>query len=742
MNNQDNNQINVNPVSNNLNQQNGEFSEVNTITNENSSLNLNNNETSEDAKLYDQRLFDINHRADIDGYYFDDLSRDSYRSMTDDEINVNFIIGFDKPNLQAFYAREVRALENKDYKLLKKIDKFNKIIRKNEEYICQYIHDEGELPEINRKELEFYETLYFFPSIVDYEDLSFEEYRNATNNELMSFIDVENQTVDLKRLRIVEMRAVVNKNNVRLERIKEFLNKYEEYKVNVDSYKNANRVVPDDLIKGLKFNGDLIFNAQVIQTGVGNINGHVKCPSCSSADITLQISTGKLVCNACRFVFDPVKEDAFIEDVFSIKGEVFGSAATDIDKNANSVVTLKCENCGCEVVINTEEKTQARCHWCRTMLSANNQINNGVYPDLVLPFNVSKEDAMVLMTEFFKKHSFFANSQFKKEFRVDNISGVYFPYNLVDVNAHANYDGYGEHEVRKYSTTVGDHSEIVRDVELYHVKRDFDIAIKDLSIEASVDKLDKSSWDRTNNVINAIMPFDTENCVKYDSNYLKGYTSEKRDLNIETVVGQIDLQTQDVIHYAAAETASNLERGIRWDVMDKKVYGHQWKTAYLPVWLLSFQDGYKITHYIAVNARTKEVMGSIPVNMKKLVFFSFLVELGAIVVIILYNWFIEFNIFVSIALLFSGFIYLLVMYNKNRNQTKRHKHETDTKKEIRMINQTDDLVRTDYGVSTFSMEDSNHKRIVGDYNANSFSQKITDAFLQAQAENEAKKNKK
>ncbi len=29
------------------------------------------------------------------------------------------------------------------------------------------------------------------------------------------------------------------------------------------------------------------------------------------------------------------------------------------------------------------------------------------------------------------------------------------------------------------------------------------------------------------------MPFDTENCVRYNANYLKGYTSEKRDTNIE-----------------------------------------------------------------------------------------------------------------------------------------------------------------------------------------------------------------
>ena len=47
------------------------------------------------------------------------------------------------------------------------------------------------------------------------------------------------------------------------------------------------------------------------------------------------------------------------------------------------------------------------------------------------------------------------------------------------------------------------------------------------------DKLNKGASDKTTNVINAIMPFDIENCVKYNANYLKGYTSEKRDTNID-----------------------------------------------------------------------------------------------------------------------------------------------------------------------------------------------------------------
>ena len=53
---------------------------------------------------------------------------------------------------------------------------------------------------------------------------------------------------------------------------------------------------------------------------------------------------------------------------------------------------FKCSSCGAEVVIDTAESTQARCHWCRSFLSVNQQIPNGSVPDAVLPFSVKKEE--------------------------------------------------------------------------------------------------------------------------------------------------------------------------------------------------------------------------------------------------------------------------------------------------------------------------------------------------------------
>ena len=52
-----------------------------------------------------------------------------------------------------------------------------------------------------------------------------------------------------------------------------------------------------------------------------------------------------------------------------------------------------------------------------------------------------------------------------------------------------------------------------------------------------------------------------------------------------------------------------------------EVHGTRWVAMYLPVWLYSHyheSGGKGMVHYIAVNGRTGEVMGSVPVSHRRL----------------------------------------------------------------------------------------------------------------------------
>jgi len=449
---------------------------------------------------------------------------------------------------------------------------------------------------------------------------------------------------------------------------------------------------------------------RIVQTDIGSKDGQTKCPKCGSTDISLNVNNGHLRCNFCRHEFEPEKVVGLETDLYNLKGQVFASGTQDIEADSKDVVTFKCSSCGAEVIINTASSTQARCHWCRNMLSINQQIKNGSIPDVLLPFQVSKEEAKKEIERFVGKRKFYAHPKFKAEFTTQNIMGVYFPYMIVDVNAHANYAGQGEHQVRSYTEGSGDNQRRYYDADLYSIEREFDLVINGLTVESNSDKLNSKSSDKTNNIINAIMPFDIENCVKYDSNYLNGFTSEKRDVNIEQLKTIVETQSKDIARFTGNKTLKYYDRGVAWKTEEFEVKGQQWKAAYLPIWLYSYQQvkgNKKKLHYVAVNARTKETMGSVPIHMPKLIFISFLVELLGILLVA----FVDFD--KNWIFLIPGVVYFAVQFTKYRNSNARHTYELETKTEMSNVREFDVMVDTKRKLSSPRMFGSNNKIVHG-----------------------------
>lgn len=366
---------------------------------------------------------------------------------------------------------------------------------------------------------------------------------------------------------------------------------------------------------------------QVIDTSTGG-DGLRKCANCGSADIAFDITRNQLVCRYCRHAWAEVSAaSAFGLDspISELKGRVIGSGSEVLIPDVSSVLTIKCGGCGAEVVIDTDEAVQARCHWCRQTLSAGEQIANGAVPDVVLPFSLPKEQAVARIAAFANSRKFFAHPQFRKEFSPENVLGVYLPYMLCDFNAQAEFHGAGEHTTAKRRVKKSDDSddtELVYDYDVYRVDREFSVYIDDLSVEGAAEKRDLDASRNTNNIINAIMPFDTQNTVRYDPNYLSGFSSQRRDLNIDDLVPHTRVQALDIARFQAKSTIQAYDRGVRWDDQDIEIVGERWVSAYLPVWLYSYlekkSNGKELLHYIAVNGRTGETMGSIPLNMRRL----------------------------------------------------------------------------------------------------------------------------
>lgn len=472
-------------------------------------------------------------------------------------------------------------------------------------------------------------------------------------------------------------------------------------------------------------------------------NGLNRCPQCGASDTSLDLKSGKLRCNFCRTLFDATSANGATE-IDKLEGRKVSGGAKDIIPDKKTIITFKCSSCGAEVVINADESTSAKCHWCRHVFNINEQIENGAVPDMVLPFKLDKATGEKHIREFVSKRQFYANPTFKKEFTTENTMGVYLPYMVIDVNAHAYLAGQAEHQTRSYTVTVGSGNMSRRvqyyDADLYNISRDFDLTIDDLTVEASKDKLNQNSLINTTNVINAIMPFDTENCVSWNANYLRGFASEKRDANVDDVSEIAKTQAGDIARFKAKETMEFYDRGAVWTTETVDVKGAEWKSAYLPIWLYSYleeKNGKKLLHYVAVNARDGKTMGSVPLYTAKLLVISAIIEFFSIILGFFwaFMWFSDDDsAYAGFLGLLPGVVYYFYIKNKYRNMNARHKHEADTKSEIKNIKKTDEFVEKRTRLKNSSIEGKNSDAVKGSVSAmnakKGFMENISDKVLE------------
>ncbi|NLT26537.1 MAG: TFIIB-type zinc ribbon-containing protein [Microbacteriaceae bacterium] len=339
----------------------------------------------------------------------------------------------------------------------------------------------------------------------------------------------------------------------------------------------------------------------------------------------MRAGTGKLICAYCRHEWNEasVEEKFGLDSAISeLRGTVLASGASNAPESTDDVVTLKCQACGAEVVINTDMALQGRCHWCRHTLSINQQMPNGAVPDGLLPFKITRDDAITRIDEFVKSRKFFAHPKFVKEFAPSEVVGVYMPYLTVDANAHVAYEGAGEELLRRYTVKRGDRTVTLYDADQYQLGRQFSIHIDDLMLESSAQRADIDTSRNTNNIINAIMPFDVKEAVAYNANYLRGFTSERRDLQVQGLSHEAANRMLSIGRSRAGELARKYDRGIRWESESIKVHGTRWVALYLPVWLYSYYErrgDREFIHYVAVNGRTGATLGSVPVRQGRLI---------------------------------------------------------------------------------------------------------------------------
>ena len=320
-----------------------------------------------------------------------------------------------------------------------------------------------------------------------------------------------------------------------------------------------------------------------------------KCPSCGGT-LDFNPKTGELVCVYCGTEVD-IADDEKIRAAETALDEADFTKNCDWGEEKRVVV---CNSCGAETVY-SRDTVSGECPYCGSNQVMEAGGENIMAPGGVCPFTVTNEDASSRFT-FWIKGKLFCPGAAKKAAKAGKINGIYLPYWTFDSDTHTNYTAkYGkERVVRRGKETH------VR-IDWYHTRGTYDEFINDELVCATKNH-DKA-------MLSGIEPFDTENNLAYNPEYLAGFVSERYSVGIddawnrakENIQSKIDLSVERKVEM---EHYTHHVNSVRTNT---RFYNVTYKYLLLPVWMSSFN--YRGKNYrFMVNGRTGKVSGKYPVS--------------------------------------------------------------------------------------------------------------------------------
>ena len=200
-----------------------------------------------------------------------------------------------------------------------------------------------------------------------------------------------------------------------------------------------------------------------------------KCPNCD-ADLTYRPATGDFGCEYCGSSYTGEQLNELIKNQ-KIIDEQKESEGTAFDEHA---VVYTCPNCGAEVI--TDDTTAATfCFYCHNPVILKGRLSGGMAPDKVIPFSIPKEKVKEQLISWCKSKKYIDDGFFS-EMQLEKLTGVYFPFWLVDSDVRATMTA------KSNSLKVW----VVGDIEytetsVYALTRSGDVKLSEITVKALAD---------------------------------------------------------------------------------------------------------------------------------------------------------------------------------------------------------------------------------------------------------------
>lgn len=290
-----------------------------------------------------------------------------------------------------------------------------------------------------------------------------------------------------------------------------------------------------------------------------------------------------------------------------------------------SASVVKCDACGAEATP-PANVTSFSCAFCSSNIIAKANECSVVKPHAVLPFALTREQALTSFRTWVNSR-WFAPNALKERASIDNgLSGMYLPHWTFDANTTTSYQGQrGDAYYVNVTITVNGRPQVRQERRIRWspasgtVRNSFD----DLLVPAS-STLDVQE-------VRELTPWDLAKCVPYKDDYLAGFRAERYQLPLPQGFAQAKQMMQPAISQTIRQDIGGDEQRI--EAANTRYSNVTFKHILLPIWVSAYRFGGKVFTFM-INAQTGEVRGKRPYSPIK-IGFAILAGLLLIAIIVL-----------------------------------------------------------------------------------------------------------
>ena len=340
-----------------------------------------------------------------------------------------------------------------------------------------------------------------------------------------------------------------------------------------------------------------------------------KCPACT-APLHFSEETGRLECDYCGSSFSVEEMESRSAEKEQQAAEAFEKAAAEAKADAKNwdgpdaqdswgeagthLKTYSCPSCGAELICDAATAATS-CPYCGNNAIIPGQFRGALKPELVIPFQIGKDEAVKALKAHYKGKPFLPKS-FSDENHIQEIKGIYVPFWLFDGQAEADVSF-----AATRSTVMVTGRERITTTRHFDVRRAGTVSFEKIPVDASKKMPD--------DYMDSLEPFRYDAMVPFSTAYLPGFFADIPDVSIEECSLRAELRATDTAVESMSRQVSGYETCVPTR-KDAQLRRGKVRCALLPVWLLSTQwEGQNFL--FAMNGQTGKMVSDLPVSKKR-----------------------------------------------------------------------------------------------------------------------------